>query len=143
MQNSEFNTNMEVQKHSLATETLIVISQSMLFVLLFYILKIGLIDKRGMLAHKDALDENIFQVIAILFAIITFIILSMLTMHTYEYASYVAVTSFTFVFGIIGYDFRKAYATIQRPIQNKIIVKKQATPKLVTSVAHDSTGFDF
>jgi uncharacterized membrane protein len=136
-------------EHSIATETLIIFSQSLLFIFLFVMLKIGLIDRRGMMADREAASENILQIVAIFFAILVFVMLVMLPMHTYEYAHYVASLSFIVIFIILFYDCRFAYNTNPSTKQRrarKQSDKREERTKLVTSISRTTeseNGFDF
>lgn len=146
------HTNNHVIEHSFATETLIVFSQSLLFIFLFVILKIGLIDRRGMMADIESATENIFQIIAIFFAILVFIMIVMLPMHTYEYYHYVAFLSFLVIFTVIVYDCRFAYNNTntntkskRRPSTTSQSIKPD-NKKLVAVISRSSTSedtFDF
>lgn len=142
--------NKTIIEHSFATETLIIFSQSLLFIFLFVILKIGLIDRRGMMADVESATENIFQIVAIFFAILVFILIVMLPMHTYEYYHYVAFLSFLVIFAVIVYDCRFAYSNNNNNNTNTKSKRKSSqsnkpdNTKLVAVISRTSEDtFDF
>lgn len=69
-----------------ATEGLIIVSQSVFFIVLFLIVKSYLLDNFGVMDNAETLKKNAVQVGAIYFAIIVFISFVMIPLYHYEYA---------------------------------------------------------
>lgn len=69
-----------------ATEGLIIVSQSVFFIVLFLIVKSYLLDNFGVMDNAETLRKNAVQVGAIYFAIIVFISFIMIPLYHYEYA---------------------------------------------------------
>lgn len=100
MSNETTGTNV----HNTSTEILIIMSQTVFFVLLFLLLKNWLIDKRGMLGSKERINEELYQIIAIFFAILVIVGLFMIPIESYEYAHYVVPITYVVIILIIGWE---------------------------------------
>lgn len=90
--------------HNTSTEVLIIISQTVFFVLLFLLLKNGLVDRRGMLSSKERINEEMFQIMAIFFAIFVIIALFMIPIESYEYAHFVVPITFSIMLMIVIWE---------------------------------------
>lgn len=97
-------TTININVHNTSTEVLIVISQTVFFVLLFLLLKNWLVDKRGMLGSKERINEELLQIIAIFFAIFVMVGLFMIPIESYEYAHYVVPITYCIMVLIIGWE---------------------------------------
>lgn len=92
-------------EHNTSTEVLIIISQTVFFILLFLLLKNGLVDRRGMLSSKERINEDLFQILAIFLAIFVIIALFMIPIESYEYAHFVVPITFSIMLIIILWEF--------------------------------------
>ena len=95
------NSTSTVVVHNTSTEFLIVISQTVFFVLLFLMLKSGLVDRRGMMYNKRRIQEEMFQLGAIFFAIFVIIGILMIPLESYEYAHFVIPLTFIILVVIV------------------------------------------
>jgi hypothetical protein len=98
------NTTVTINVHNTSTEVLIIISQTVFFILLFLLLKNGLVDRRGMLSSKERINDEMFQIMAIFFAIFVIIALFMIPIESYEYAHFVVPITFCLMFIIVGWE---------------------------------------
>ena len=98
------NTTVTVNVHNTSTEILIIVSQTVFFILLFLMLKHGLVDRRGMLSSKERINEDMFQIMAIFFAIFVIIGIFMIPIESYEYAHFILPITFCLMFLITGYE---------------------------------------
>ena len=105
------NTTVTVNVHNTSTEVLIIVSQTVFFVLLFLLLKNGLIDRRGMLSSKERIKDEIFQIMAIFFAIFVIIAIFMIPIESYEYAHYIFPVSYLVMILILGWEFYIVFYT--------------------------------
>ena len=94
--------------HSNATE-LIIVSQTVFFVLLFLLMKSALIDRRGMMHSYDRIMEEKLQLCAIFFAMFVFLALLMIPMHSYEFIHFVVPLTYLIVCGIIFWEINTVY----------------------------------
>jgi hypothetical protein len=99
------NTTINVNVHNTSTEILIITSQTVFFILLFLLLKNGLIDRRGMLNSKDRVNDEIFQIMAIFFAIFVIIGMFMIPIESYEYAHFVVPITYVIMIIIVAWEF--------------------------------------
>ena len=98
------NTTVTINVHNTSTEVLIIISQTVFFVLLFLLLKNGLVDRRGMLSSKERINDEMFQIMAIFFAIFVIIGLFMIPIESYEYAHFVVPITYVLMIIIVGWE---------------------------------------
>lgn len=154
----------EQLEHTVATELLIVISQTVFFVFLFLILKYGIVDRQGWMEDKDKVKENIIPLTAVFFAILTIISVIMIPLQYYEYGHVVLITTMISIFLIFLYEFRKLYYSDEinnkdkstnvivkasRDIfvrnHNAVVKKASKPPRSQSSSVHDksSDSFDF
>ena len=90
--------------HTYATEFLIIMSQTVFFLLIFLILKHGLIDRRGMMHDYNRILEERLQLGAIFFAIIVFIALLMIPLESYEFGHFVIPITYIIIVGVIIWE---------------------------------------
>lgn len=95
--------------HTHATEFLIILSQTVFFVLLFLVLKNALVDRRGMMHSYERIQEERLQLVAIFFAIFVFVALVMLPLQSYEFVHYVVPIVYITIVGLIGWEVNGAY----------------------------------
>lgn len=95
--------------HSYATEFLIIVSQTVFFIMIFLVLKSALIDKRGMMYSYDRIMDEKLQLGAIFFAIFVFLALLMIPMHSYEFVHYVVPLTYLIIFGLLFWEFSVVY----------------------------------
>jgi hypothetical protein len=97
-------TAINVYVHNNSTEFLIVISQTVFFVLLFLILKSALVDRRGMMYSKQRILEERLQLVAIFFSIFVLVGIVMIPLESYEYAHFVIPITYVVMVCIVGYE---------------------------------------
>ena len=90
--------------HNTSTEFLIIISQTVFFVLLFLMLKNGLIDRRGMMYSKQRVKEEMLQLCAIFFAIFVILGIIMIPLNSYEYAHFVIPITYIIMVSLICWE---------------------------------------
>lgn len=95
--------------HTHATEFLIILSQTVFFVLLFTLLKSALIDRRGMMHSYNRIQEEKLQLIAIYFAIFVFIALIMVPLESYENVHYVIPLVYFTITGMVIWEVHSVY----------------------------------
>lgn len=138
------NSTVVVNVHNTSTEVLIIISQTVFFVLLFLLLKNGLVDRRGMLSSKERINDEMFQIMAIFFAIFVIIGLFMIPIESYEYANFVVpITYFIMIiivtwelYVVFGKDKGTSSTTGTRVSKT---VRFNLTPDIETGVASKKT----
>jgi Ca2+/Na+ antiporter len=148
-------------EHTVATEILIIVSQSIFFVFLFVILKYGIVDRQGWMNDKEKIRENAIPLIAIYFAILTMIGILMIPLQNYEYGHMVLIISSILILLIFLYDFRKVYydddkfkltsSSIDNASRKLFSMNKTKTIKKDTTASskpkskdnQSSDGFDF
>jgi uncharacterized membrane protein YsdA (DUF1294 family) len=96
--------NTTTNVHNNSTEFLIVISQTVFFVLLFLMLKSALVDRRGMMYDKNRIVEEKLQLLAIFFAIFVFVGIIMIPLESYEYAHFVIPLTYFIMMSILGFE---------------------------------------
>lgn len=104
----------EQVEHSISTELLIVISQTVFFILLFLSLKYSIIDRYGWMDSKEQIQKNLLPIIAIYFAILTIISVIMIPLQYYEYGHIVLITTIISIFFTFAYELRKVYYVTER-----------------------------
>lgn len=123
----------------LATEILIIVSQTTFFTLLFTLLKKELIDRQEMMATKTDMKQNALQLIAIYFAITMFVGILMLPLEGYDYCRYVIFFT-TIAVCII------TISSIRSALRSGVSISSSPpVTKLSTSVksTNSSHGFNF
>lgn len=90
-QNTKVHVVVNQQPHGKSTEGLIVISQTVFFIVLFYIVKSYLLDGFGIMNSPESLKKNALQIGAIYFAIVVLIGIIMIPLYHYEYAILVII----------------------------------------------------
>lgn len=90
--------------HNNSTEFLIIVSQTVFFVLLFLMLKSGLVDRRGMMYSRQRVKEEMLQLGAIFFAIFVIVGILMIPLESYEYAHFVVPITYIVIFSIVGWE---------------------------------------
>lgn len=148
--------------HSNATEFLIIVSQTVFFVLLFLLMKSALIDRRGMMHSYDRIMEEKLQLGAIFFSIFVFLALLMIPMHSYEFIHFVVPLTYIIVFGIIIWEINIVYkkkdsklptrSTFNVPkkspdiVKRDVIIDSESTPGVflgTRSTTVSDTAFDY
>ena len=97
----------EIQEHTIAAEILIVVSQTTFFIMFFLILKHGIIDKNELMTSLTKAKENVIQLSAVYFAILTIIGLVMIPLQSYEYGHIVLVCTIISIVLIFIFEFKK------------------------------------
>jgi len=95
--------------YNLATEGLIIVSQTVFFVVLFLLIKSFLLDNFGIMNDMETLRRNALQIAAIYFAIIVFICIGMCPLYHYEFALIVVIGVAISVMAIIYRDIIRVY----------------------------------
>lgn len=90
-QNTKVHVVVNQQPHGKSTEALIVVSQTVFFIVLFYIIKSYLLDGFGIMNSPESLKKNAMQIGAIYFAIVVLIGIIMIPLYHYEYAILVII----------------------------------------------------
>lgn len=90
--------------HTNATEGLIILSQTVFFVLLFFLMKSALIDRRGMMYSYERIQEEKLQLGAIFFAIFVFLGLLMIPLESYEFIHFVVPLTYLTIICYIGWE---------------------------------------
>ena len=130
-------------KHSKATEALIVVSQTVFFIVLFVFIKSYLLDNFGIMNDEESLKKNALQIGAIYFSIIVFISVIMIPLYHYEYAIIVIIGVIISISVIIFQDIAKTLRgenkhknnSKNEEKQNNYITQKQTVSnKLVTGL---------
>lgn len=98
------NSTNVVIVHNTSTEFLIIISQTVFFVLLFLMLKNGLVDRRGMMYSKQRVKEEMLQLCAIFFAIFVIVGIIMIPLESYEYAHFVIPITYIIMVSLVGWE---------------------------------------
>lgn len=128
--------------HSIVTEVELIVTQTFFYIVLFVLLKKTLIDKRGMLDSYERFNEDKLQIIAIYFAIIVFIALIMLSIHSYEFKHFVVPITFGIILCIIGMEtrnvFRKGSGTFSSSPTSTILPTTSTGPSIF-----DDKGYDY
>jgi hypothetical protein len=131
------NTN----NHTNATEFVIILSQSVFFVLLFLLMKKALIDSRGMMYDYNRIQEEKLQLGAIFFAIFVFIALLMVPLESYEFVHFVVPLTYIIIICIIVWEIsikKSTKQTLPGPSSFKPTVQPVVTAKSrVTSATFD------
>lgn len=97
--------------HHHSTEGLIVISQTVFFIVLFIIIKSWLLDNFGVMHSVESLKQNAVQIGAIYFAILVFISVIMFPLYHYDYAAMVILG---YGIGVVVVIFRDIQRVIRR-----------------------------
>lgn len=105
------NTTVIVNVHNTSTEILLVVSSTVFYLLLFLMLKNGLVDKRGMLSSKERINEDMVQIMAIFFAIFVLIAILMIPIDSYEYAMFVVPITYVIMVSIVAWEIHGVYHT--------------------------------
>jgi hypothetical protein len=143
-----FNEKIESTNHKLVTEILIVVSQTIFYVFLFFLIKNGLVDRQKMMHSKESLRDNGPQLFAIYFAIFVFIALLMIPLDSYEFATYVVLLTYSIMMIVIAYEVYKLYRPSVGEIKKNDFVKPKPEsshtsafklPKITTNVQKVST----
>jgi hypothetical protein len=90
--------------HNASTEALLIISSTVFYIVLFLIMKHGLVDKRGMLSSKARVRSDASQISAVFFTIFVLIALFMLPIDSYEYSHYVIPLTYIIMITVVGYE---------------------------------------
>lgn len=98
------NSTAVANVHNNSTEFLIIVSQTVFFVLLFLILKSALVDRRGMMHSKQRIVEERLQLIAIFFAIFVVVGIIMIPLESYEYAHFVIPITYMLMLSIVAFE---------------------------------------
>lgn len=93
-----------INVHNNSTEFLIIVSQTVFFVLLFLMLKSALVDRRGMMYNKQRIMEERLQLVAIFFSIFVVVGIVMIPLESYEYAHFVVPITYVVMMCIVGYE---------------------------------------
>ena len=131
-------------KHGVTTEGLIIISQTVFFVMIFLLLKNALIDRRGMMYDYNRIREEKLQLAALFFAILVFLSLLMIPVLSYEFVHLVIPLTFLVVFSLIGYEIYAVYQ--QRTLLPSLKpTMGGSSPTVITSTPQRSrnTAFDY
>lgn len=126
MSDNETTTVSSSGVHNNSTEFLIIVSQSVFFVLLFLMLKSGLVDRRGMMYDKRRIKEEGVQLAAIFFAIFVLIGIMMIPMESYEYSHFVVPITYIVMIAVIGWELYVVFNT-----DLKTIVSTKAPAEVV------------
>lgn len=89
--NAKVHVVVNQQPHGKPTEALIVVSQTVFFIVLFIIIKSYLLDGFGIMNSPESVRKNGLQIAAIYFSIIVTIGLIMIPLYHYEYAILVII----------------------------------------------------
>jgi hypothetical protein len=89
--NTKVHVVVNQEPHGKATEALIVVSQTVFFIVLFIIIKSYLLDGFGIMNSPESVRKNGLQIAAIYFSIIVTIGLIMIPLYHYEYAILVII----------------------------------------------------
>ena len=116
--------------HTHATEFLIIVSQTVFFVLLFLLMKSALIDRRGMMHNYERIQDEKLQLGAIFFAIFVLLGILMIPLESYEFVHYVIPLTYFIVIGLIIWEINVVY-------------KKRGTTLPVSSTNHSTVAKPF
>lgn len=151
-------TMTEDLEHSVLTEILIVVSQTVFFILLFMSLKYGIIDRYGWMDSKEQIQKNLLPIVAIYFAILTILSVIMIPLQYYEYGHVVLITTIISIFVIFAYEFQRVYYSNHSDnksnsaikavsknifIRNNVAAAKKELTTPRKSQAEPSDDFDF
>lgn len=128
METNSTNSNLRAAGHTHATEFLIILSQTVFFVLLFILLKSALIDRRGMMYDSARIEEEKLQLMAIFFAIFVVIGILMIPLESYEFIHYVVPLTYFTMLSIIAYELY----TVYKKNENKPVTPRPAMAKANT-----------
>ena len=107
---------------NLATEGLIIISQTVFFVVLFLLIKSFLLDNFG-INDIETLRKNALQIAAIYFAIIVFICIGMCPLYHYEFALIVVIGVAISITLIIYRDIIRVYKPSASSMSDAVFAK--------------------
>jgi len=130
------------QPHGKSTEALIVVSQTVFFIVLFYVIKSYLLDGVGIMNSPDSLRKNAMQIGAIYFAIVILTGIIMLPLYHYEYAILVIVGVFLGISFLIYRDIIKTL-NMEKTFDTKRIDKKDDLPKHLPYSTTSSNKLEF
>ena len=126
--NTDLNADMGGIEYNKATEGLIIISQTVFFLVLFTLIKSFLLER--LMNNPDEFQNNKIQIVAIYFSIVVFITLLMTPMYHYKYAAVVVSMIGT---GII--------IIIYRDVRNVLVDDDDTQPQSLTrQVTYDATS---
>lgn len=152
-QNTKVHVVVNQQPHGKSTEALIVVSQTVFFIVLFIIVKSYLLDGFGIMNSPEALKKNALQIAAIYFAIIVTISLVMIPLYHYEYAILVIIGVVVGVSFCIYRDINKTLngepmdqlpsMDSQRRSEKQQIKREDPPPKLLSKSKASVIGVEF
>ena len=97
------------RQHTNATEFVIIISQTVFYIVLFLFLKKTLLDNQNLLSSRDNIKKKLPLVLSIIFTIYAIILILMLPCLNYIYAEIVFVLVYLIITSMLFRTFRQAY----------------------------------
>ena len=134
--NTDLNADQNGIEYNKATEGLIIISQTVFFLVLFTLMKSFLLER--LMNNPNDFQNNTMQIVAIYFSIVVFITLLMTPMYHYKYAVVVVSLIGTGIVFIIYRDVRNVWAnddggqSVPKTLTRQLPVKKQQQSRQVT-----------